>query len=169
MNPRHDPLPLPLCLSFPPCAQDDEMRQKRAKVYRKLLASYIRHFGLRPPLQVLIDAPMALTLAGMKLSSEEVPTRLATVLQVTQALPSGYKSSSSASSATLVKLMITQCSITELYKVQKDGERERRAVEMAKEWERRYCSHKESLPGDQCLCEVVGESVLYKGGNGKEI
>lgn len=138
------------------------MRQKRAKVYRKLLASYIRHFGLRPPLQILIDAPMALTLAGMKLSSGEVPIRLATVLQVIEALPSGYKSgSSSSSSGSLVKLMITQCSITELYKVQKDGERENRAVEMAKQWERRFCSHKETLPGDECICDVVGECYIH--------
>lgn len=134
------------------------MRNKRAKVYRKLLASYIRHFGLRPPLQILIDAEMALTLAGMKLSSEEVPIRLAIVLQVIGALPSGHKSGTfSTTKGSLVKLMITQCSITELYKVQKDGERESRAVELAKQWERRYCSHKEVLPGDECICDIVGE------------
>lgn len=139
------------------------MRQKRAKTYRKLLESYIRHFGLRPPLQVLVDAPMALTLAGMKLSSEEVPARLAAVLQVSSALPSGYKGSypsSSSSSSHLVKLMITQCCITELYRLQKEGEKERMAVELAKQWERRYCNHKEAIPGDRCLCEVVGECML---------
>lgn len=140
------------------------MRQKRAKVYRKLLTSYIRHFGLRPPLQVLIDAPMALTFAGMKLSSEEIPSRLATVLQIAGALPSGFRGPSTSSgpfshssSANLVKLMITQCSITELYKIQKEGEKEALAVELAKNWERRYCSHKEALPGDRCLCDVIGE------------
>lgn len=144
--------------------QLDKMRQKRAKVYRKLLSSYIRHFGLRAPLQVLIDAPMALALAGMKLTPEEVPSRLANVLQIAGALPSGAAShlqsgpSSSSSSSSLVKLMITQCSITELYKVQKEGEREARAVELAKQWERRFCNHKdEALPGDRCICDIVGE------------
>jgi rRNA-processing protein FCF1 len=119
---------------------------------------------------VLIDAPMALTLSAMKLTPEEIPSRLATVLQIAGALPSGFRgpstSSSSSSSSNLVKLMITQCSITELYRLQKQGETESRAVDLAKDWERRYCSHKETLPGDRCICEVIGECKVRQAVDG---
>lgn len=138
------------------------MRQKRAKSYRKLLAAYIRNFGLRPPLQVLIDAPMALTFAGMKIDSDKIPIRLESVLQVSAALPSGARPNTlqraepGRSKAVLVKPMITQCSITELYNIQKKGPTETKAVELAKTWERRYCNHKEAIPGDRCICDVIG-------------
>lgn len=140
------------------------MRQKRAKTYRKLLASYIRHFGLRPPLQILIDASMAKTLAGMKVTADEVYSRLESVLQVSAALPSSTRPQTyiagpdrgKGKAAALVKPMITQCAITELYKEQKQGEAEARAVELAKGWERRFCNHKEPIPGDRCIRDVIG-------------
>jgi U3 small nucleolar RNA-associated protein 23 len=138
------------------------MRNKRAKTYRKLLAAYIRAFGLRAPFQVLIDATMAQSLAAMKLRPDEVYTRLETVLQASAALPAGqrpqtFPSASTSKAAAYIKPMITQCAMNELYKKQKDGDVEAKAVELAKSWERRYCNHREAIPGDRCMREVIGE------------
>ncbi|PWN38280.1 uncharacterized protein FA14DRAFT_117016 [Meira miltonrushii] len=115
------------------------MRQKRAKTYRKLLASYIRTFGLRPPLQILIDSEMAISMASMKFQPEEFNK-----------------------SAAYVKPMITQCCINELYKAQKEGQPQANAVELAKGWERRFCNHKDPIPGDRCLRQVIGETNKHR-------
>jgi len=49
--------------------------------------------------------------------------------------------------------VITQCCIVELYKMGKDRQA---AVDLAKEFERRKCNHREPIDGPRCLQEVVG-------------
>lgn len=144
------------------------MRQKRAKTYRKLLASYIRTFGLRPPLQILIDSEMAICMASMKFRPDEVYSRLESTFQVSAALPSGVRPQSINQTtkfnkaAAYVKPMITQCCINELYKTQKESEFQANAVELAKGWERRFCNHKDPLPGDRCIRQVIGETNKHR-------
>lgn len=133
------------------------MRQKRAKTYRKALQLYMRHFGYRLPLQLLIDAPMALSLAKLKIRPDDIPVRLADVLQVRAAAPLGSKKAHRSEGAE-VKCMITQCCIAQLYKAQKEGETEKEAVTMAKTWERRMCNHREAIEPGECMRSVVGES-----------
>jgi rRNA-processing protein FCF1 len=50
-------------------------------------------------------------------------------------------------------LVITQCCIVELYKM---GKERQPAVDIAKEFERRKCNHREAIDGLQCLESVVG-------------
>jgi Fcf1 len=49
--------------------------------------------------------------------------------------------------------VITQCCIVELYKMGKDRQA---AVDLAKDFERRKCNHREAIEGSTCLREVVG-------------
>ncbi|KAF9792124.1 Fcf1-domain-containing protein [Thelephora terrestris] len=114
------------------------MRQKRAKAYRKLMAMYSMNFGFRQPYQVLIDSEMCKTAhqGGMDLSN-----LLTTVLQGT------------------VKLMITQCSIHELYL---QGKPMQPVVDLAKSFDRRKCNHREVVPGDACLKDVIGETNKHR-------
>lgn len=130
------------------------MRQKRSKSYRKLLSSYILHFGYRPPFQLLIDAPFALSLSALHLSPEEAERRLSDVLQTSQ-LTKGKK----AAGVPEMKCMITQCCMVELYAKEKEGQGEKDAVKIAKTWERRKCNHREAIDGLECLKQVIGECL----------
>jgi rRNA-processing protein FCF1 len=49
--------------------------------------------------------------------------------------------------------VITQCCIVELYEMGKDRQA---AVDLAKDFERRKCNHREAIEGSTCLREVVG-------------
>lgn len=131
-----------------------KMRQKRSKTYRKLLASYVLHFGYRPPFQLLIDAPFAQSLSALHLSQSEVEKRLSDVLQTSQLTKGKMKAG-----VPEMKCMITQCCMVELYQAEKEGKTQKDAVTIAKSWERRRCNHREAIPGDQCLKEVIGEWI----------
>lgn len=50
-------------------------------------------------------------------------------------------------------IVITQCSIVELYKL---GKQEQPSVDIAKSFERRKCNHKEAINGTECIASVVG-------------
>jgi U3 small nucleolar RNA-associated protein 23 len=54
--------------------------------------------------------------------------------------------------------VITQCCIHELYI---KGKAFQEAVDTAKNFERRKCNHREAIPGDDCLADVVGEFPLF--------
>ncbi|KAF9651513.1 hypothetical protein BDM02DRAFT_3110629 [Thelephora ganbajun] len=71
----------------------------------------------------------------------DLSTLLATVLQGT------------------VKLMITQCCIHELYL---RGKAIQSVVDLAKSFERRRCNHREAIPGDACLKDVIGETNKHR-------
>jgi len=114
------------------------MRQKRAKAYRKLMSMYSMTFGFRQPYQVLVDSEMCKTAISQKY---ELVKQLNVVLQGT------------------VKPMITQCCIHELYL---QGKSEQPAVDLAKTFERRKCNHREAIPGDDCLADVVGEMNKHR-------
>ena len=71
------------------------MRQKRSKVYRRLVHQYVVHYGFREPFQVLLDDSFAEALGRYKVGD---PLRqLGNVLQAK------------------VKPMITQCCMVALY------------------------------------------------------
>ncbi|KIK71200.1 hypothetical protein GYMLUDRAFT_211186 [Collybiopsis luxurians FD-317 M1] len=113
------------------------MRQKRAKTYRKLMGLYSMSFGFRQPYQVLVDSQLCKDSVDHKI---ELVKQLETVLQGN------------------VKPMITQCCIHELY-LQRG---QQPAVDLAKNFERRKCNHKEAIPGDDCLASVVGDSNKHR-------
>ena len=54
--------------------------------------------------------------------------------------------------------MITQCCIHELYL---QGKPQQQAVELAKSFERRKCNHREAIPGDECLQNVIGIDHVF--------
>ena len=54
--------------------------------------------------------------------------------------------------------MITQCCIHELYL---QGNVVQPVVDFAKGFERRKCNHREAIPGDACLKDVVGKLKLF--------
>ncbi|KIM32854.1 hypothetical protein M408DRAFT_326574 [Serendipita vermifera MAFF 305830] len=114
------------------------MRQKRAKAYRKLMAMYELSFGFRQPYQILVDSGMFIEAQDHKM---ELAKQLETVLQGK------------------IKPMVTQCCIVELYKLGKDRQV---AVDMAKEFERRKCNHREAIEGSTCLREVVGATNKHR-------
>ncbi|KAL4243483.1 PIN domain-like protein [Abortiporus biennis] len=114
------------------------MRQKRAKAYRKLMSLYCMSFGFRQPYQVLMDSEMCKEAISHKI---ELVKQLGVVLQGE------------------VKPMITQCCIHELYL---QGKSQQPAVDLAKTFERRKCNHREPIPGDDCLSDVVGETNKHR-------
>ena len=127
------------------------MRQKRSKVYRRLVHQYVVHYGFREPFQVLLDDSFAEALGRYKVGD---PLRqLGNVLQAK------------------VKPMITQCCMVALYNAEarasSAGNSEalalvRGVVAMAKGWERRRCNHKEALPPRDCLAAVVGPTNQHR-------
>ena len=107
------------------------MRQKRAKAYRKLMATFERHFGFRAPYQVLYTADFLSAAESFQLSASH---------GVHKVLQSD------------VKGMITQCCIKTLYDAKAQT-----TIATAKELERRRCGHIEEArsPAD-CVLECVG-------------
>ncbi|KAL7409360.1 Fcf1-domain-containing protein [Mrakia frigida] len=114
------------------------MRQKRAKAYKRLMHAYCVTFGFRQPYQVLLDAAFCESIAR---SGIDVEKQLETVLQGN------------------CKPMITQCCISELYALGPSGQH---VVDMAKNFERRKCNHREAIPGDECLTSVVGTTNPHR-------
>jgi len=114
------------------------MRQKRAKAYRKLMELYSMSFGFRQPYQTLVDSEMCKTAVSHKI---DLVKQLGVVLQGD------------------IKPMITQCCIHELYL---QGPSLQPVVDLAKAFERRKCNHREAIPGDDCLSDVVGEANKHR-------
>ncbi|TFY66193.1 hypothetical protein EVG20_g4900 [Dentipellis fragilis] len=114
------------------------MRQKRAKAYRKLMALYSMSFGFRQPYQVLIDSEMCKMAISQNI---DFVKQLGIVLQG------------------MVKPMITQCCIHELYL---QGKAQQPAVDLAKMFERRKCNHKEAIAGDDCVSSVIGDTNKHR-------
>ena len=54
-------------------------------------------------------------------------------------------------------LVITQCCVHELYL---QGRTQQPAVDLAKSFERRKCNHREPIPGDECLQNIIGSSIF---------
>ncbi|KAG9120970.1 hypothetical protein FRC07_003279 [Ceratobasidium sp. 392] len=114
------------------------MRQKRTKAYKKLMALYSMSFGFRQPYQVLVDSTFCIEVFQHKMDPLK---QLSTVLQ------GGCK------------LMITQCSMVELYKL---GPSAQPVVDMAKGFERRRCNHRDAIENEPCVESVVGETNKHR-------
>ncbi|PAV22331.1 hypothetical protein PNOK_0228800 [Pyrrhoderma noxium] len=96
------------------------------------------NFGFRQPYQVLVDSEICNEAVSSKL---DFPKQLATVLQGT------------------VKPMITQCSIHTLYLAGKDLQP---VVDLAKTFERRRCNHREAIPEEDCIKDVIGKTNVHR-------
>jgi len=99
---------------------------------------YSISFGFRQPYQVLVDSEICKSAITQKLDLQK---QLYSVLQGE------------------VKPMITQCCIHELYL---QGKEQQPAVDLAKNFERRKCNHREAIPGDECLTSVIGTNNKHR-------
>lgn len=107
------------------------MRQKRAKAYKKQMATYERTFNFRTPYQILITADFLTAARSFHLDP------IAGLKRTVQGE---------------VKSMISQCCIKTLYDTKDDPE-----IRLAKSLERRRCGHVETAesPAD-CVAACVG-------------
>lgn len=116
------------------------MRQRRAKIYRKMLHQYQMQFGFREPYQLLLDDTFALALSRYKI--QDPLNQFGNVLQTKK-----------------VKPLITQCCMQVLYGL---GKEHQATVNMAKEWERRMCNHREAIDPVECIKECVGKENKHR-------
>ncbi|KAJ9474017.1 rRNA-processing protein UTP23 [Pseudozyma hubeiensis] len=116
------------------------MRQRRAKIYRKMLHAYSLQFGFREPYQLLIDDTFSLALTRYKISNPL--QQFGNVLQSKK-----------------IKPLITQCCMQALYALGKEAQS---TVDMAKQWERRMCNHREAIDPQRCIKECVGENNKHR-------
>ncbi|WVO13613.1 hypothetical protein L204_101234 [Cryptococcus depauperatus] len=108
------------------------MRQKRAKLYKRAMATYINTFAFRQPFQILVSQDVLLE--GAK-SGTDMPKQFVTIVQGE------------------CKPMLTQCCIEALYKL---GKSVQKTINLAKSFERRKCNHRTTLEPDACLKDVIG-------------
>lgn len=95
---------------------------------------YELQFGFRDPYQLLVDDQFALSLAKYKIVD--------TVHQFSNVLQSKK-----------VKPLITQCCMVSLYNL---GKEHQDAVDIAKQWERRMCNHREAIDPAACVKQCIG-------------
>ncbi|CEH16845.1 Uncharacterized proteins of PilT N-term./Vapc superfamily [Ceraceosorus bombacis] len=94
-------------------------------------------------------------------AAEALPLRLADALQVHAVAALGskarVKAKLSQQQQSQVKLLISQCCIEQLYKLDKHEAAHRTAVDLAKSCERRLCGHKEvHLSSQDCIQSCIG-------------
>ncbi|KAI3401728.1 hypothetical protein diail_9392, partial [Diaporthe ilicicola] len=133
------------------CTRNDDvnwppiMRGKRSKQYRKLLKQFELAFGFRQPYQVLVDAELVKDAHRFAM---DLPQYLANTLHGE------------------VKILITQCSMRHLYAQNKEPGVSR-AIDKAKDYERRRCGHHpdefpEPCSTLECLSGVVGPKNKHR-------
>ncbi|KAJ1666435.1 hypothetical protein IW140_006420 [Coemansia sp. RSA 1813] len=98
---------------------------------------YQQSFGFREPYQVLVSADFIL---------ESVAKHLEVVKTLEDTLQGK------------VKPLITFCSIRD---VRTEGEHRSEAIAVSKSFEKRRCPHKDPIPGNQCISEVMGDENKY--------
>ena len=107
------------------------MRQKRAKAYKKLMATYERVFGFRTPYQVLYSSDFLAAAHSMSIDIARLSARTVSAD---------------------IKGMISQCCIKTLYDAKNDS-----VTKIAKGLERRRCGHVEVAKSEgDCILECVG-------------
>nr|CDI54547.1 conserved hypothetical protein [Melanopsichium pennsylvanicum 4] len=116
------------------------MRQRRAKLYRKMLHQYSLQFGFREPYQLLLDDTFSLALSRYKISD---PLHQFSNILLTKK----------------VKPLITQCCMQALYTL---GKEHQSTVDMAKAWERRMCNHREAIDPQECIKQCVGDNNKHR-------
>ncbi|SPO28070.1 related to UTP23 - essential nucleolar protein that is a component of the SSU processome [Ustilago trichophora] len=116
------------------------MRQRRAKIYRKMLHQYQMQFGFREPYQLLLDDTFSLALSRYKIS--DPLNQFSNVLQSKK-----------------IKPLITQCCMAALYAL---GKEHQSTVDMAKAWERRMCNHREAIDPQECVKQCVGAENKHR-------
>ncbi|KAK4684572.1 U3 small nucleolar RNA-associated protein 23, partial [Tremellales sp. Uapishka_1] len=114
------------------------MRQKRAKSYKRLMSLYTQTFNFRQPFQVLVSNDILLEPA---LKDLDLVKGLGACVQGE------------------CKPMITQCCIEALYKL---GRESQWIVDMAKNFERRRCNHREAIEPEACVKDVVGTTNKHR-------
>ncbi|KAG8958869.1 hypothetical protein FRC00_002224 [Tulasnella sp. 408] len=119
------------------CFLELNMRQKRAKTYRKQMTMYQEAFGFHAPFQILMDSGFC---------TETFRLKLLNTTNVTNLMSRTVQED--------CKLIITQCCISELYKLGQPGQP---VVDMAKTFERNRCNHREAIPAEECISSIVGK------------
>lgn len=105
------------------------MRQKRAKAYKKQMTVYTHTFKFREPFQTVVDDELVLNCEKAQFDIQKGLDR--TIQGET-------------------KPMITQCCMQALY-----DSKNQRAIDVAKEFERRRCNHREPIDPKECIESVV--------------
>lgn len=105
-----------------------------------MLHAYSLQFGFREPYQLLIDDTFSLALSRYKIS--DPLNQFGNVLQSKK-----------------IKPLITQCCMQALYSLGKEAQS---TVDMAKQWERRMCNHREAIDPQRCIKECVGETNKHR-------
>ncbi|SYW77952.1 related to UTP23 - essential nucleolar protein that is a component of the SSU processome [Ustilago bromivora] len=105
-----------------------------------MLHQYHLQFGFREPYQLVIDDTFSLALSRYKISDP--------VHQFGNVLVSKK-----------IKPLITQCSMQALYAL---GKQHQSTIDMAKQWERRMCNHREALPTAECIKQCVGPENKHR-------
>ncbi|KAI9592172.1 Fcf1-domain-containing protein [Syncephalis fuscata] len=112
------------------------MRVKRHKAYKRLMTLYQFTFGFREPYQIIVDAGFCRSSAANHMNLD---TQLARVL------------------FGQTKQMVTNCVMAEL----KANTEDRTALAISRRMERRRCSHKQPVPGSECIAEIVGDKNTF--------
>lgn len=114
------------------------MRQKRAKSYKKQMNLYLHTFKFREPFQTIVDDELVLTCDK---ASFDLTKGLNRTIQGE------------------TKPMITQCCMQALYSTNNQ-----RAIETAKQFERRRCNHppKDPKPPAECIESIVNIDGVNK-------
>ncbi|KIO21491.1 hypothetical protein M407DRAFT_28885 [Tulasnella calospora MUT 4182] len=101
------------------------------------MTMYQETFGFHPPFQILMDSSFCADTFRLKLLN---PTNVTNLMSRTVQED--------------CKLIITQCCISELYKL---GEPGQPIVDMAKTFERNKCNHREAIPAEECISSIIGK------------
>lgn len=105
-----------------------------------MLHQYSLQFGFREPYQLLLDDSFSLALTRYKIS--DPLNQFSNVLQSKK-----------------IKPLITQCCMQALYAL---GKEHQATVNMAKEWERRMCNHREAISPLECIKQCVGKENKHR-------
>jgi len=139
------------------------MRHKRAKTYKRAISIYTTAFGFRQPYQVLGESDVAL-LAQLTIVSNDILLALnreSDIFKQLAACCQGEIKPSKLASTGRSQLtpVITQCCVEALYAMGKDVQA---VTDIAKTFERRRCNHRQAIPPDECLKDVVGETNKHR-------
>lgn len=112
------------------------MRQKRAKSYKRQMNVYLHTFKFREPFQTIVDSELVL---NCEKASYDIVKGLNRTIQGE------------------TKPMITQCCMQALY-----DSKNQSAIDIAKQFERRRCNHREAIDPSLCVQSIVNIEGVNK-------
>ncbi|KAF8341295.1 Fcf1-domain-containing protein [Cantharellus anzutake] len=112
------------------------MRERRAKIYKKIMNMYRQYFGFRDPYQVLTDSTFCIHGYHTQYNLQKC---VETVLRGD------------------ARLMITRCSMARLYRLGDKGQGQP-IIRTAKGFELWRCDHQTAINEDECIKSIIGTS-----------